>query len=370
MDLFEIRRFVQTVLDTVGKEMFGLDEVARFCLAALYSGGHVLLEGNPGVGKTELVKTMGRVLGLKWGRIQFTPDLMPADITGTLMPEADGTLKFQEGPVFASLLLADEINRATPKTQAAMLEAMAEKGVTVLGVRRPLPAPFMVMATQNPIDQEGTYNLPEAQSDRFMFKISVPPPDNPATILDIMSKRAGARANPPAERRPEAESPELPASPESAAELSGAIGGVIRSTLPVAALETHIANLYMATNRKFERLENTLGRKEQIKEIAMQFQFGLSPRAAGDIMLAAKAWVCLFPAEINCASAPHLASVVQAALRHRLKLSLDWEPANDGKTPADSKPQDVVDRLIWQLSVLTAPKYSGYHTFWERQWNG
>lgn len=182
------QQIVHSIVQEVAQEMYEVDDVTRLCLVALYTKGHVLLEGNPGLGKTELVKTLGRTLQLPDGRIQFTPDLMPSDITGTQMPDPDNVerLKFQHGPLFTSLLLADEVNRATPKTQSAMLEAMAEKQVTVLGVTYGLGGftygehrdrskvrvvypsnidrPFMVLATQNPIDHEGTYDLPEAQS--------------------------------------------------------------------------------------------------------------------------------------------------------------------------------------------------------------
>ena len=193
MDVAHARRHTAHVIDAVGEELYGLETVIKLSLAALLSGGHVLLEGNPGLGKTELVKRLAQVLNLKAGRIQFTPDLMPADITGTLMPTGNGGLRFQSGPIFTSLLLADEINRATPKTQSAMLEAMAEKKVTVLGEAHALPSPFVVLATQNPIDHEGTYNLPAAQADRFMFKVRMPVPDGP-TVKRIVRKRAGAGA--------------------------------------------------------------------------------------------------------------------------------------------------------------------------------
>ncbi|MBO84165.1 MAG: AAA family ATPase [Deltaproteobacteria bacterium] len=158
----------------------GQDDLLRDVLTGLVAGGHLLLEGSPGLGKTLLVKTLAGCLGLTFRRIQFTPDLMPADITGgpSLMkgPDGSNTLQFRPGPVFTNVLLADEINRGTPKTQSALLEAMAEGSVTVAGSRRRLDLPFFVLATQNPIEMEGTYPLPEAQLDRFMFKLSVPFP--------------------------------------------------------------------------------------------------------------------------------------------------------------------------------------------------
>src|ERR1700752_998529 len=196
MDVAHARRHTAHIIDAVGEELYGVVTVIKLSLAALLSGGHVLLEGNPGLGKTELVKRLARVLNLRAGRIQFTPDLMPADITGTLMPSGNGGRRFHSCPRFTSLLLADEINRATPKTQSAMLEAMAEKKVTVLGEEHALPSPFVVLATQNPIDHEGTYNLPAAQADRFMFKVRMPVPDGP-TLKRIVRKRSGAGAPSP-----------------------------------------------------------------------------------------------------------------------------------------------------------------------------
>jgi MoxR-like ATPase len=163
----------------VGQRLVGQQTVVEEALYALFAGGHALLEGVPGLGKTLLVRTLGEALDLDFARIQFTPDLMPADIVGTqiLLEDAHGhrTMQFRPGPVFTQILLADEINRATPKSQSALLEAMQERAVTVGGTTRPLEAPFMVLATQNPIEQEGTYPLPEAQLDRFLLKITVPP---------------------------------------------------------------------------------------------------------------------------------------------------------------------------------------------------
>src|SRR5256712_9586231 len=161
----------------IGKVMVGNDAIVEGTLHAIFAGGHVLLEGVPGLGKTLLVRTLSEVLDLTFNRIQFPPDLMPADILGTNMvmetPDGRREFQFQRGPIFAHLILADEINRATPKTQSAMLEAMQEKSVTAGGEIRKLVEPFFVLATQNPIDQEGTYPLPEAQLDRFFFKLLV-----------------------------------------------------------------------------------------------------------------------------------------------------------------------------------------------------
>ncbi|AMY70381.1 MoxR-like ATPase [Frigidibacter mobilis] len=179
---------------SVDRRFIGQDKVVELVLTALLCGGHGLLVGLPGLGKTMLVDTLSTVMGLKSSRIQFTPDLMPADILGSevLDTAADGTraFRFIEGPVFCQLLMADEINRASPRTQSALLQAMQEKEVTVAGIHRPLGRPFHVLATQNPIEQEGTYPLPEAQLDRFMVQIDVDYPDRD-TERDILLATTG-----------------------------------------------------------------------------------------------------------------------------------------------------------------------------------
>ena len=171
---------IKEIYSQISRDVIGQKEVIEGTVVAMIAGGNVLLEGVPGVGKTRLVRTLGRVFGLPFSRIQFTPDLMPADVTGTNIVVKDNeghtNFQFQEGPIFSNIILADEINRATPKTQSALLEAMQEHKVTVMGVSRNLSEPFFVLATQNPIEQDGTYPLPEAQMDRFMFKIIVPNP--------------------------------------------------------------------------------------------------------------------------------------------------------------------------------------------------
>ncbi len=181
---------LKTVTDEIGKVIVGQDEVVQGVLICLLGGGHVLLEGVPGLGKTTLLRTLSRVLHLKYSRIQFTPDLMPADIVGSMIMDTDDrgqkNFRFQAGPIFANLVLADEINRATPKTQSALLEAMQERTVTSGTTTHHLESPFLVMATQNPIEMEGTYPLPEAQLDRFLMKILVKYPNRAdlATIVE------------------------------------------------------------------------------------------------------------------------------------------------------------------------------------------
>jgi MoxR-like ATPase len=184
----------KNIFEQVGRDVIGQKEVVEGTIIAMIAGGNVLLEGVPGVGKTRLVRTLGRVFNLPFSRIQFTPDLMPADVTGTniIVKDDNGNTKFsfQPGPIFSNIILADEINRATPKTQSALLEAMQEHTVTVMGVSRKLNEPFFVLATQNPIEQDGTYPLPEAQMDRFMFKLIVKNPslDELMSIVNLTQK--------------------------------------------------------------------------------------------------------------------------------------------------------------------------------------
>ena len=192
-----IRQFsenCENIFTQIHCDVIGQQEVVEGTVIAMIAGGNVLLEGVPGVGKTRLVRTLGRVFDMPFSRIQFTPDLMPADVTGTniIVKGEDGNsqFRFQPGPIFSNIVLADEINRATPKTQSALLEAMQEHTVTVMGVSRKMKEPFFVLATQNPIEQDGTYPLPEAQMDRFMFNLIVPNPglDELMAIVDMTQK--------------------------------------------------------------------------------------------------------------------------------------------------------------------------------------
>ena len=193
-DILEFGKQCENIFAQISRDVIGQKDVVEGTIIAMIAGGNVLLEGVPGVGKTRLVRTLGRVFDLPFSRIQFTPDLMPADVTGTniIVKDENGnsTFEFQPGPIFSNIILADEINRATPKTQSALLEAMQEHTVTVMGVSRKLKEPFFVLATQNPIEQDGTYPLPEAQMDRFMFKLLVPDPslDELMQIVDMTQK--------------------------------------------------------------------------------------------------------------------------------------------------------------------------------------
>ncbi len=198
MDLKQTISNIKDIEQEVTKHIVGQEKLIRDTLICLYAGGNLLLEGVPGLGKTKLVSTLAQALGLNFKRIQFTPDLMPADITGTNIFNRDtASFEFQKGPVFTNILLADEINRATPKTQSAMLEAMQEKSVSAAGKSYQLDKPYMVLATQNPIEQEGTYPLPEAQLDRFMFKLLVEFPDmkSLAHIVNLTTGDSEAEVN-------------------------------------------------------------------------------------------------------------------------------------------------------------------------------
>jgi len=200
-DILNYKTKCEEIFKEIRKDMVGQDEVVMGCVIAMIAGGNVLLEGVPGVGKTRLVRVLGRVFNLPFSRIQFTPDLMPADVTGTNIIVKDNTgnstFRFERGPIFSSIVLADEINRATPKTQSALLEAMQEHTVTVMGKKYKIDEPFFVLATQNPIEQDGTYPLPEAQMDRFMFKLIIDYPnlDELIKIVDMTQVTMDETAN-------------------------------------------------------------------------------------------------------------------------------------------------------------------------------
>ncbi|MBL4884007.1 MAG: AAA family ATPase [Planctomycetaceae bacterium] len=250
---------IDHLLSELGRSILGQEELLRLVTTCILARGHLLLEGLPGLGKTELVKSLSALMGLSFRRVQFTPDLLPGDILGSpILEEQDGArrLVFHKGPIFANLLLADEINRATPKTQSALLEAMQEKRVTVLGETHQLPLPFFVLATQNPIELEGTYPLPEAQLDRFTFKISVQGV-GPDTLQKIITDRKHGIP------------PELETI-ISGDELDSLFEMVDRVHLP-EAVANYIARLVTSTHAS----------REDSPEVVKQFvRFGASPRAA------------------------------------------------------------------------------------------
>ncbi len=287
----------------IGKVIVGHETIVEGTLISLFAGGHVLLEGVPGLGKTLLVRTLSEVLDLSFNRIQFTPDLMPADILGTnLVMEAPGgrrEFQFQRGPVFAHLVLADEINRATPKTQSALLEAMQEHQVTAGGELRRLEEPFFVMATQNPIDQEGTYPLPEAQLDRFFFKILVgyPSADELGEILARTTTGARTEVQKVLNR-------------EALLQLMNLVREV-----PVAShVKDYAVRLVLATHPK----TNTG------VPIATQYlRFGSSPRGAQTLLLGGKVRA-LAQGRFNV-SFDDIEAVAASALRHRLILNFEAE---------------------------------------------
>ena len=292
--------------EAVGKVVVGQAEVIDQVLTALLAGGHVLIESSPGLGKTLLVRTLGTVFGMKFNRIQFTPDLMPADITGTfaLIPGEGGqgmVTKFQPGPVFAQMVLADEINRATPKTQSSLLEAMQEGTVTVMGVEYELPKPFFVLATQNPIEMEGTYVLPEAQIDRFFFKVLLPFPSE-AVLESIVAQTTGTTQA----------VVESLLTPQDVLALQAWTRDV-----PISSeLRTMVARFVRATQPDLP------GAPERVRRYV---RYGVSPRGAQALVLAAKARG-LMEGRYNVAI-EDLHAVAIPALRHRVQLNFEGEAA-------------------------------------------
>jgi len=289
----------------LAKAMVGQAELGRLVLMALVGGGHVLLEGVPGLGKTVLVRSLASALHLNFARVQFTPDLMPGDITGSSIVSEDEAgrrrFEFQPGPLFTNLLLADEINRATPKTQSALLEAMAEHQVTTGDATRPLPSPFFVLATQNPIEHEGTYPLPEAQLDRFFFKLVVPFPE-PGELVEIARRTTGVGA---AALSPVATGPELEAMARLAREV------------PVAShVYERAARIVIATHPD---------RPEAPEEVRRYVRFGASPRGMQAVVVAARVRA-LLEGRYNVAF-DDLTAVAPPALRHRLFLNFEADAA-------------------------------------------
>lgn len=288
----------------VGRVIVGQGEVVREVVTALLAGGHVLLEGVPGLGKTVLVRTLGQALTLAFSRIQFTPDLMPADIVGTnIISEENGRreFRFQAGPVFANLLLADEINRATPKTQSALLEAMQEHTVTVGGATRPLPRPFFVLATQNPIEMEGTYPLPEAQLDRFLFKTIVRFP-SADELMEIALRTTGGTQP-------------VVARVASADEVL-ALHEIVRQVPVADAVTRYAVQLVLATHPD---------QPAAAANIKHYVRYGASPRGLQALLLAGKVRA-LLAGRFNVAY-EDIRSVAKPALRHRFFLNFEGEAA-------------------------------------------
>ena len=286
----------------IGAVIVGHAAVVEQMLICLFAGGHALIEGVPGLGKTRMVGALSQCLGLSLARIQFTPDLMPADIVGSDVITDLGAgrdLAFQPGPIFGQLLLADEVNRATPKTQSALLEAMQEHAVTVGGKRHPLPAPFFVLATQNPIEIEGTYALPEAQIDRFMLKLSVDLP-SAGELVEIID-RTTAATEPTPGRVTEIGHVE-------------ALQSLVREVLVAAEVKDHAARLVMATHP---------GAKGASSSVRRFVRYGASPRGAQALVLAAKV-KALLGGRFNV-SKRDLDEVALPALRHRIILNFEGD---------------------------------------------
>jgi len=307
----------------LSKRIVGQKEVVEQLLIALFAGGHCLLVGVPGLAKTLLVRSLAETLSLKFSRVQFTPDLMPADITGTEVIQSDPdsgerSFRFLPGPVFANIVLADEINRTPPKTQAALLEAMQEQQVTIGGERHLLPQPFFVLATQNPIEQEGTYPLPEAQLDRFMFQVLVDYPSEEEELQIVQQTTADQVAS---------------ITPTLSAEAILAFSHLVRR-VPVA---DHLARYALSLAR-----QTRVGREETPELVTKYVQWGAGPRASQNLVLAAKARAALQGR--YCVSREDIQAVAAPVLRHRILINFSAE--------ADGVSSDaIVEHLLERTMV-------------------
>jgi len=306
--------------DEIGKVVVGQEAVVEETLVALFAGGHVLLEGVPGLGKTLLVRTLADTLGLDFGRIQFTPDLMPADITGTMVVVEDQhggrDFRFREGPIFANLLLADEINRASPRSQSAMLEAMQEGSVSAGDRTRSLPRPFLVMATQNPVEQEGTHPLPEAQLDRFLLKITVPAVVR-RELAEILRRTT------------------VPRSARAGMMLDGedvlAARTLARRILIAPTVQDYAVRLVLATHPDGEHA---------LPEQRHYIRYGASPRAAQALVSAAR--VLALMDGRYAASVADVRRIAPSALRHRVLRTFEAEA---DAVDADDLVAGILDRV-------------------------
>jgi MoxR-like ATPase len=300
-----IKSMFSGLKEELRKVMVGQDEVIDQLLVAIMCDSNALLESYPGLGKTLLIKTMSEVMDLKFARIQSTPDLMPSDITGTYVLEekkaGERQFRFQQGPIFANIVLADELNRATPKTQAALLEAMQEKQVTAGNATYKLDLPFFVLATQNPIDQEGTYPLPEAQTDRFLLKIKVDYP-NEKDELDIVERYSG-QSKPAAVRK-------------------------FMAKDSLLNLQKYCRQVPISDDLK-KKIVTLVNKTRTMKDL---IEYGASPRASIGLVLAAKAYALINGR--TYVSMEDVRKMAYPVLRHRIILSFKAE--REGRTPDDA----------------------------------
>ena len=305
----EFRRVFVSAEQEVSRVIVGHQEAIRKLLTALFCGGHVLIEGVPGLGKTLMCKAASDALGLIFKRVQFTPDLMPSDIIGTqVLAEQDGRREFQfkPGPIFAHMVLGDEVNRATPKTQSDLLEAMEERQVTVFGVTYKLEAPYIVLATQNPIELEGTYPLPEAQMDRFLFKVIMNPP-KPEELREILNRTTGA----------ETRKSESIFDRRSAPQAIESLKALVREVMVAEPLERYIIAFVGGCT------PNTPG---AIPEVSQYLRFGPSPRGAQAMILCAKV-NALLDGRVSV-SYDDVDDAIVPSLRHRLLRNFQAEAEN------------------------------------------
>ena len=319
----------KNIYEQISRDVIGQKEVVEGAVIAMIAGGNVLLEGVPGVGKTRLVRTLGRVFDLPFSRIQFTPDLMPADVTGTniIVKDENGnsSFQFQPGPIFANIILADEINRATPKTQSALLEAMQEHTVTVMGVSRKLEEPFFVLATQNPIEQDGTYPLPEAQMDRFMFKIIV---KNPSLdeLMDIVNMT----------QKTMAEVADAACNGDELLEMRRTA-----NSIPVATEVMRYAMMLCSATHPDSECATEAAKK--------YVRLGASPRAGQALISAAKV-KALMNGRYNV-SYNDINELALPVLRHRIKLTFE---AAAERVSADDIVTMIVDELKTRIGISDA----------------
>ena len=351
-DIHSFKRDFDALRTEIARSVKGFDELIEYVLVAIFAGGHVLLEGEPGLGKTLLVKSLARAFGLEFKRIQFTPDLMPADILGTDVLVEDQAassreLQFRPGPIFTNILLADEINRATPKTQSALLEAMGEGQVTIFGRRYELEQPFFVIATQNPIEMEGTYPLPEAQLDRFFFKLVTPFPQSRVLgeILDLTTKNLEYEALP----QPVLSADELANNLEEQSRLKDEISILEQNGSPSTELAERKSRLAEVTSEAAAVRRGRINRMREVargavptpnsielilkliedlrqkKDAQHLIDYSPGPRAAQSLLLAGKVRSLLKVDSPGFTLPSDVVPNILPALRHRLLLNFEAE---------------------------------------------